>query len=63
MSVEESKNKWREQALGGRFFGEPVANLDREDLLAVIGCLLASAEVDRKQRISERETWATISRA
>jgi hypothetical protein len=63
MSVEESKQQWRERALGGYFFGESIANLDRDGLLAVIGCLQQQAEFDRQQWLSERDTWVAISKA
>lgn len=63
MSIQEQKEQWREKALGGRFFGEPIANLDRDGLLAVIGCLESRAETERQLRASERETWAALSKA
>ena len=63
MSVREQKEEWREKALGGRFFGEPISSLDRDGLLAVIGCLQESAETERQLRANERETWAALSRA
>lgn len=62
MSVEQSKQQWRDRALGGYFFGESIATLNRDDLLAVVGCLLESAEVARLQQSSERETWAALAR-
>ena len=61
MGVEEQKQQWREKAQGMRFFGQPVIDLDRDGLLAVVGCLQASAETERQLRASERETWAGIS--
>ena len=63
MSVDEQKRAWREKALCARFFGEPISDLDRDGLLAVIGCLDESAQVEREQRAGERETWAALFEA
>lgn len=62
MSVDEQKQAWRDKALEGKFFGEPIHALDRDGLLAVIGCLQESAETERELRTNERETWAAIAR-
>ena len=61
MSIQEQKGQWREKALGGHFFGEPIASLDRDGLLAVIGCLESRAEMERQLRANERETWRALS--
>lgn len=63
MSIEQSKQQWKDRASGGYFFGKPIAKLERDELLAVIGCLIESAEINRQQRASERETWAALSKA
>jgi hypothetical protein len=62
MGIEQSKQQWRERASGGYFFGKSIAGLDRDELLAIIGCLIESAELDRQQRSSQRETWAALSK-
>lgn len=61
MSVDEQKREWRNKALGGLFFGQPIAELDRDGLLAVIGCLQSSVDMERQLRTNERETWAALS--
>jgi hypothetical protein len=44
MALENEMKKWREDAEGARFFGRPVVELSRNELLSLIGFLVADAK-------------------
>lgn len=41
---------WKSETLLARFFGQPIAEMDRDQLLAVIGFLLKQERARRKER-------------
>lgn len=41
---EEQMRRWKESAGGGQFFGKPMSEMDRDELLSVIGFLMQDAE-------------------
>lgn len=53
MSLTERMEKWREAANGVRFFGEPVADMEKAEMAAMIGFLLEQAERLREQSRSD----------
>jgi hypothetical protein len=50
--IEESV-AWEKEAEGSMFFGEPIANMSRDELMAVIGYLAKDADATRKRHDSD----------
>ena len=54
--------KWAEAARGMRFMGEPVHELGRDELLAVVGWLTDQVEQERKHHASSVDLLKAVSR-
>lgn len=57
----DSMNNWKQIAEGSCFFGLPISEMDREELLAIIGQLIQSKEQTFAEREREREFWYSLS--
>ena len=57
-----SRDEWLEKSRGVLFFGVPVHELGREDLLAVVGYLMDQTERERKHHASTVDFLKAASR-
>lgn len=58
----EQMEAWKKTAEGSRFFGQPISEMDRDELLAIIGQLIESKEQSFADHVREREFWRFLSR-
>ena len=54
MNLSEEMAAWRESVEGGRFFGRPFSEMDRDELLSVIGSLVQKQRREYEERAKER---------
>ena len=55
MTLQENMIRWREAAQQCKFFNKPVSEMDREELLSMIGFLIEDQTRSREQSHSDRE--------
>jgi hypothetical protein len=55
MTLQENMIQWREAAQQCRFFNKPVSEMDREELLSMIGFLIEDQTRSREQSHGDRE--------
>lgn len=55
MTLQENMNRWREAARQCRFLNKPVSEMDREELLSMIGFLIEDQTRAREQSHGDRE--------
>lgn len=57
----EQMNAWKEIAEGSRFFGLPISEMDRDELLAIVGQLIQSKEHACAEHKREHDFWYALS--
>jgi hypothetical protein len=60
--IDEAK-EWKREAEGSAFFGQKLSEMDKDELLAVVGYLSKDADRTRKQNASDLDMLTTIRAA
>lgn len=55
--------RWKGLAERSRFFGQPISEMNRDELPVVVGQLIEAKEAAVKRGIDEQEFWYSLSRA